>query len=320
MSYAISSKSTALKFTSLLLLSQLITACDLELDTNLPGVPTEGRFTAVAANQHTGVTSVQLGAAIFIDGEPVNLYGGDVVQGSTANDFVLLLDNGFYTGSYSADLPNDSNLDQIDFLIVHKPEETREGRWYPIDLFNFDPGPGELVGASASVTLPPEPLNIASSNTNFVSINDSFTLTWTAESVQTPADIMKVRSLVSCTNGTKNNAYGTEVVLVDDSDDGTENININQFIYDITDESSTVKFILNEARAALQELLIKLSNGEITDDFFANNEIINPVDNECEIQLFLFRQRDGSFSTPSSPDSRIVGSRSSEITLLYNPN
>jgi hypothetical protein len=131
---------------------------------------------------------------------------------------------------------------------------------------------------------------------------------------------MKVRSLVSCTSGTKTNTYGTEAVLVDNSDDGTEVINIDQFIYDITDENTTVKFILDEARAALQELLIKLSNGEITDDFFANNEIINPVDNECEITLFLFRQRDGSFSPPSSPDSRIVGSRSSEITLLYNPN
>ena len=129
---------------------------------------------------------------------------------------------------------------------------------------------------------------------------------------------MKLRSAVSCTNGTKTSTYGTESVLADESDDGTETISLDQFIYDIDDGNQTIKFIKAEALAMLQELLTKLSDGNVDDDFFAHLEIINPIESECNIQLFLFRQRAGSFASAST-NGEIFGSRSADINLLYNP-
>lgn len=298
------------------IMASVISACEIEVNTNVPDVPPEGRFAAVGANQHSGVPSVQVGVAIFDDGTPVKLVGGDVVQASTVNDSVLLLEDGFYNGSYAASLPNATNLNQVDLLMVHEPLEARQDRWYPVDLLQIDPGPGEFVGASATLTLPPVPLNVVTSSTNFTSINDSFDITWAAEAA---GDIMKIRSAVSCTNGTKISTYGTEAVLASELDDGTENVGLDQFIYDIHNDNQTIKFILAEARAALQELLEKLTNGTIDDEFFANFEIINPIENTCEIQLFLFRQRDGTFDSPST-NGRIFGSRSADVTLFYNPN
>jgi len=299
--------------TSILL---LLGACDIEINNNIPDVPPEGRFIVVGANQHKDITDVQVGIAIFDDADPVNLVGGDVVQASTSNDSILLLESGFYRGSYVASLPNTSNFDQVNFLMVHEPLLARQDRWYPVDLLNIDPGAGELVGASADINLPPVPLNMSASITNFSSINDSFVLTWAAEGT---GDTMRVRSAVNCTNGTANNTYGTEINIVDDSDDGSENVDLNQIIYDINSDDQIIKFLLAEARAILQELLIKLSNGAADDEFFANLVFINPIENSCEIRLFLFRHRDGSFDSTST-NGRIFGSRSADITLFYNPN
>ena len=294
----------------------LLCACDLEINNNIPDVPPEGRFAVVAANQHKGMTDVQVGIAIFDNADPVNLVGGDVVQASTANDSILLLDDGFYKGSYVASLPNSLNFNQIDFLMVHEPLAAREDRWYPVDLINVDPGAGEFVGASAVITLPPEPLNLALNSYNFSSISDSFIITWTPEA---SGDVMKIHSAVSCTNGTNTSTYGTVASLTDNSDDGTESVGLDQFIYDINNENSTIQLILAEARVMLQELLLKLSNGATGDDFFANLVIINPIENSCEIQLFLFRERAGSFDSAST-NGNIFGSRSADITLFYNPN
>lgn len=307
------------RFTTTLMCSGillLINACDLEINNNIPDVPPEGRFAVVAANQHKGITNVQVAIAIFDNADPVNLVGGDVVQASTANDSILLLDDGFYKGSYVASLPNTLNFNQINFLMVHEPLAARQDRWYPIDLLNIDPGEGEFVGASAAITLPPEPLNLSADNTTFSSINDSFTLSWDLEGA---GDVMNIRSAVSCTNGTATSTYGTQAVIADDSDDGSESIGLDQFIYDIESDNQTIQFLLAEARALLQELLTKLSNGATDEDFFANLVTINPINNSCEIRLFLFRERVASFNSTST-NGRVSGYRSSDITLFYNPN
>jgi len=297
-------------------LLQALAACDTNISNNLPNVPDTGRFASVGANQHINQPEIQVAIAIFDNGEPVPLVGGDVVQASTDNDSILLLDEGFYNGSYAATLPNEANLNQVDFLVVHDSLGAREGRWFPVDLLNIDPGPGEFVGASANITLPPAPLNLAPDNSSFISINESVTITWAAEST---GDSMRVRSAVSCTNGTKTKTYGTVATLADDSDDGIETIGLNQFIYDINDDNPGFDFIAGEARAFLQELITRLSNGAADDSFFANLEIINPIDNNCDIRLFLFRERPGNFDNTAT-NGDIFASRSAETLLTYRPN
>jgi len=307
-----------LKFLPGVLLLANLSACEIQVDSSLPGVPATGLFAAVGANQHSGEDSVQVGVAIFDDGDPIELVGGDVVQASTANDSILLLDRGFYTGSYSADLPNASNLDQVEFTIVHEPLEARQDRWYPVDLLNIDPGPGELVGDSAVINLPPEPVILAPAmDSIFSSINDNVVVTWNPLGAGS-GDIMKIRSAITCDNGTRETTYGTDVDFVDGSDDGFETVPMERFIYDVNDENPLVKFLDGEARAMLQELLEKLSNGAADDSFFANITPVNPITSECEIQMFLFRQRPGSFSNPST-DGTIFGGRSAEVTIHYSP-
>ncbi len=292
-----------------------ISGCGIDIDNSLPGVPQDGRYAAVGANQHSGINSIQVAIAIFDNGDPVKLVGGDVVQASTANNSVLLLDRGFYTGSYAASLSNEANLNQIDFLMVHEPLEARQGRWFPSDLFTIDPGPGEFVGASASIVLPPEPVNVALSDTSLNNINQSFAISWTAEAA---GDLMKVRSAISCSNGATTYTYGTTASLLDETDDGSETIGLDQFIYDSDDIIFSVDFLFGESRALLQKLLV-LSNEILPDNiFFQEIPTINPVENPCEIQLFLFRERNGSFD--SAVNGRIIGSRSADVTLFYNPN
>ena len=293
-----------------------LTACEVEVDNNVPGVPPTGLFAAVGANQHSGEDSVQVATAIFSEGEPINLVGGDVVQASTANDSILLLERGFFNGSYAANLPNSANLDQIEFAIVHEPIEARQNRWYPVDLINVDPGPGDLVGGSAIIELPPEPKITTPSGSIFTSINDIFDINWVPLSA---GDIMHVRSAITCDNGIKSSTYGTEATLTDESDDGIEGLRLDQFIYDLTNNDPGIDFILGEARAMLAELLTKLSNGTIDESFLANLAPVNPVTSECEIRLFLFRQRPGSFASATT-NGTIFGSRSAEVTITYNPN
>ncbi len=297
-------------------MSLVISGCEIETDNNVPGVPTTGRYAAVGANQHSGEDTVQVSIAIFDNGTAINLVGGDVVQASTSDDIILLLESGYYTGSYAASLPNTANYDQIDFLMVHKPIEARQARWYPVDILNIDPGPGELVGAAATITLPPAVENLAVSGTLFTSVNDDLVISWTPAGA---GDVMKIRSAVSCDNGVKTSTYGIVAKLTDESDDGTETVGLNQFIYDTLNVSLGGDIISGEARALLQETLESLSNGVTENDFFKIVFPINPANNSCEVRLFLFRQRAGSFDSAST-NGRIFGSRSADITLNYNPN
>jgi len=307
-----------LNYSLCVLAAIVITACDIEVDNSLPGVPATGFFAAVGANQHADEEEVQVAAAVFDDGVPINLVGGDAFEAATSAESVLLLKRGFYVGTYTANLPNATNLSDITISIVHDNLAVTESRWYPTELFNIDPGPGELVGGSATITLPPVPVITApQENTVFTSISDTFDLGWVGLMA---GDEMKVRSAVTCDNGTKTETYGTVANLADNSDDGIETIGIDQFIFDITaDIPPEFEFIIGEARALLQELLEKLSAGTVNQDFFDQVFPINPIKNNCEIRLFLFRERPGSFASAST-DGTIFGSRSAEVTILYQPN
>ena len=298
----------------LILSTVILSACDFEVDNNLPGVPAEGFFAAVGANQHTDLTDIQVGAAVFDDGEPINLVGGDAFKASTSTNSVLLLKRGFYTGTYVGDLPNPDDQSDVSIEIIHDNQAVTESRWYPIEMFNIDPGPGEMVGGSASLVLPQAPtITMPQPNTVFGFVSDTITLNW-----DPGADSIKLRSHVTCSNGVQEVSYGTEATLADESDDGTETIALDHFIYDITGGNPNIIFITGQARALLQELLVQLSAGAADEDFFKELFPINPIETNCEIRLFLTRERPGSFASPTT-NGIIIGSRSDEVTILYQP-
>ncbi len=137
---------------SAIVITYLLVACDVDSSNNFPHVPDVGLFIYAEANQHESQDEAQLAAAVFKDGEPVDLVAGDVFEAQTTTQRILLKNSRFFAGSYTALLTVDDNVQDVLFNIVHEPVEAREDRWYPIDIINIDPGPGELVGKSATAT------------------------------------------------------------------------------------------------------------------------------------------------------------------------
>jgi hypothetical protein len=292
----------------------LLPGCDFESSDNFPNVPAEGLVVAVEANQHENSDEVQIAAAVFRDGDPIDLVAGDVFKAVNGSNEVLLRERGNYKGSYAATLSADDLSLGVSVDIVHEPLEARDGRWYPIDLINVDPGPGELVGPVASVLFPPEVTITGPSQLSvYTQSDEAIDLSWVALN---QGDIIKVRCAVSCTDGLATNTYGIELLLGDD--DGLESISIADFIYDSTSDAPVLSFIVAAARAMLQQLLNDLSAGNIDPDFLARNDTANPINSACDISLFLLRSRNG-IADPGFDSGVIAGSRSDELTLLFRP-
>lgn len=298
----------------------VLNACEIDGSDNLPRVPDQGLFMLADANRHEAEDSAQVAAAVFNDGEPVNMVGGDLFEARTATERVLLKQGGPVTGSYAASLPVDNSVLDVFLDVVHEPLEARKDRWYPIDLIGTDPGPGELVGKSSMVSFPPAvTITGPLSGTVYSRINDVIDIGWDTAGA---GDFMRVLASVECTDGLATSSYG---VVVDnnlqldmDLDDGSEALSLDKFIYDDNLGSSTVQFISDAALVMLQELLNQLSAGNIDPDFLLKQREANPIESTCEIRLFLQRQRLGQFDVVFD-DGRVTGSTSAEVTVIYLP-
>ncbi len=292
----------------------LLSACDFESSDNSPNVPEEGLVVSVEANRHEDRDEVQIAAAVFRDGVPVDLLAGDVFKAVSGENEVLLLKRGYYKGSYAATLSTDDSSLGLSISIVHEPLEARDDRWYPVDIVNIDPGPGELVGPVASVTLPPRisitgpiPMSI------FTQPDENIDLNWLALNQD---DTITARIAVNCSDGLSTNSYGIDLQL--GNDDGLESISLEDLIYDSNIDPPLLDFILASARASLQQLLNDLSNGAIDPDYLARNGTANPVASSCDIRLFLLRNQEG-VANPEFDSGVVTGSSSSELTLYYRP-
>ena len=242
----------------------LLAGCDINSGDNIATVPELGLFMFAEANHHETEDTAQISAAVFRDGQPVALVGGDVFEVRTATDRILLKVRGSTAGSYVSSLPVDTSAQNVSINVVHAPVEAREDRWYPIDLLNIDPGPGELVGKTATVSFPPAvTITGPAADTVYTSTDEVIDLTWVAGG---EGDTMRVLSAVSCTDGVATSSYGTVVDIVDD--DGLEAISVDKFIYDLNDGSPAAQFISGAVLGLLQELLNKLSAGNIDPDFW----------------------------------------------------
>lgn len=295
----------------------ILASCDIEGSDNSNDIPEQGLFVKVEANRHQSGETAQVAAAVFKDGVAVELLAGDLFEAQNVDSTALLKDQGYYQGSYSAPLALDDIDQELVITVVHKPLEAREGRWYPIDIIATDPGPGELVGHSARLRFPPNVvINDPMVNSLYTSTDETIELSWEALG---EGDTMQLRSAISCDNGLAELHYGTEIMLGDD--DGLQGIGVDDFIYDSSDSASDdlIDFIDDTARTMLQELLDELSAGKIDEDYFARKKPVNPIVSQCEIRLFLFRQREGTFDDAFDQGS-VIGSTSAEITLHYQPS
>ncbi len=289
-------------------------SCDFQSSDNLPNVPAEGLVISVEANRHEDSDEVQIAAAVFRDGVPVDLLAGDVFKAVSGENEVLLLKRGYYKGSYAATLSTDDSSLGLSISIVHEPLDARDDRWYPVDIVNVDPGPGELVGPVATVTFPPRisitgpvPLSV------FTQLDENIDLSWLALNQD---DTITARIAVDCSDGLSSNSYGIDLPL--GNDDGLESISLADIIYDSKIDPPLLDFILASARASLQQLLNDLSNDAIDPDYLARNGTANPVVSSCDIRLFLLRSQEG-VTNPEFDSGVVTGSSSSELTLFYRP-
>jgi hypothetical protein len=310
---AVSTEACRIPGIAAIALAFLLAGCDIDGSDNLPRVPDQGLVMLAEANRHEAEDTAQIAAAVYDDGAPVDLVGGDVFEARTATERILLKTRGAVAGSYAASLPIDNSVQDVFFNIVHLPIEAREDRWYPIDLLNVDPGPGELVGKSATVSFP-QAVTITAPvmDALYTSISDVIDLTW----ITGNGDNMRVLSAIECSDGLATSSYGTLVDI--GADDGSEAVSLDKFIYDLNLGSSTIEFLSDATLVLLQELLNQLSAGNIDPDFLLKQRQANPIESACEIRLFLQRQRQGQFDV-SFDDGTVVGSRSSEVTVRYLP-
>jgi len=263
------------------------------------------------ANLHDTVEDAQVAAAVFIDGEPVNLVGGDIFAASTETDSTLLLSRGYYDGTYSASLPMTS-LSDIFMQVIHEPIEAREDRWYPVDLVNIDPGPGELVGTSATISFPPEIIITSPTEpVKLFSINDTIELTWVPAGM---GDNMRALASVECTDGLAVTRYGVSADINDD--DGHEILSLSNIIFDSREGAPVLNFISEAALVLLQDLLNQLSAGNIDPDYVYRNTDANPAESTCDIRIFVQRLREGIFDDAFDSGS-VTGGRSTEIQAQY---
>ena len=306
-------------FPLIVLVAITSSSCGIDGGDNQPRVPDQGLFIYAEANRHEAEDTADVVAAVFNDGEAVNLVGGDVIEARTETERVLLTRAGFFDDSYAESLPVDNSVQDVFFNIVHEPMEARANRWYPIDMLNIDPGPGELVGKSSKVSFPQSVVIVAPvADTVYSNITDAVDLQWIAGF----GDRMRVLAAVECMDGLATSSYG---VVVDeevepgmDLDDGSQAVLLDKFIYDLNLGSSTIKFISDAALALLQNLLNKLSAGNIDPDFLLKKREANPINSNCEIRLFLQRQLKGQFDVAFDSGS-VFGSTSAEVTVLYQP-
>ncbi len=293
-----------------------LTGCEIDSGDNLPPVSDQGLVMYAEANRHEAEVSAQVAAAVFDDGESVSLVGGDVFEARTATDRVLLMKEGFYDGTYaeSLPLPVDNSVLEVFFNVVHEPIEARSNRWYPVDILNIDPGPGELVGKSAMIRFPRqvtiyEPV----ADTEYTDIDDVIDFIWEPGN----GDNMRVLAAIECDDGLATSSYGAVVDIADDNQ-GAASIGMNQFIYDLNLGVPEIEAAREAALVMLQELLNDLSAGNIDPDFVFKKAKANPIESTCEIRLFLQRQLNGTFDT-AFDSGTVLGSTSAEVTVLYRP-
>lgn len=298
----------------------VLAGCEFDGSDNLSRAPDQGLFLLAEVNRHDAGDEAQVAAAVFDGGVPVNLTGGDVFEARTATERVLLTKPGPVEGSYAESLPVDNSVQDVSLNIVHAPVEARANRWYPVDLLLTDPGPGELVGKSASVSFPqPVAIQQPVADTGFDNITDVIDLQW----LPGDGDEMRVLSAIECTDGFATTSYGTVVdkgmvaALGDDSS-GSASIPLDRFIYDLDQVPEELRFLRDAALALVQELLNDLSAGNIAPDFLIKQRDANPIESICEIRLFLQRRRSGQFDA-AFDGGTVFGSTSSEVLLRYMP-
>ncbi len=270
--------------------------------------------TGVAANIQVNIPSDQLKAAIaasvYKDRVKQPLVGGDVFVAVSDNDNQVLRSIENLSGNYQGIIDVSSQGDPVEVNIVHDADAAREDRWYPYETLQVDPGPGPLVGYTATVIAPaPVYINSPQEGSLYHDRSDEILLTWD------PADgqQMRISSRVTCTDGHSSLTYGISSVLGED--DGSETLTVGSiipneaFINPIVDVFAELSMVI--VATVLDAVTFGLINGSALT--LENFDLTS-----CTIDLTLFREVDGQLDAAYS-GGYAIGSTSDTVTITYQP-
>ena len=277
----------------------------------------DGLTAKIQANIHEDETDAKVVAAAFQDGARINLIAADVFEATTATKGVLLKSVNVHTGDYIGTLPIDDKEQPVTITIQHKPIEAREDRWYPIDILNVDPGPGELVGRFATVSFPSElDLLGPSNNTVYLDRDDNINITWTPSG--NGNDDMRLSTAVTCSNSSAELSYGLSYSISSGDNTGLYTIAMNKLVYNDSITALALEFVEHITRIFLAATIEVLTFGLIEESDLTNSTIDIETAN-CDINLTLIRERKGSLDDEFD-DGIAIGSTSASTTILYRPN
>ena len=273
-----------------------------------------GLTATIQVNLHEGGEAVDVVAAVFDDGERINLVGGDVIEAVTATQDTLLAPVEVQNGDYAGVLPLDEPNDVITVSIQHRPVASREDRWYPVDILMVDAEPSEYVGRSATVLIPTE-LDLLGppEQAIYTSRGDNIDITWVPGG---EGDSMRLSASVSCRNSYGGLSYGLTYDMGDD--DGHYSIGMNKLAYNDTLTSLVLAFSEHISRVLFAAVAEALTLGLVDADDFERAPI-NIETADCDIYLLLMREQIGELDAEFD-GGQAIGSTSAATTILYRPN
>ncbi|HCG79296.1 MAG TPA: hypothetical protein DE015_08825 [Oceanospirillales bacterium] len=269
----------------------------------------------VEASLTNGDTDASVAAAVYDSGQPAPMVGGNLLEVTSESVAAILSgiderDN-FYSGQIG--IPN-PDTDTIKVAIVHRPQETRQERWYPTEDILVDPGPGEFEGFEATLLLPTAiEITAPQPGLTYSSRDDIIPLEWTGS----PADDFKLVTYNRCRSSTDSKDLSW-VTTSQMDDDQQENIRIGDIIpaTGVLETSAN----LGDVVTGFVQFFIEATLSAATLGLYEPTEI-NFDEFEldyCTIQLSLVRQRQGQIGEDFSGGS-ITGSRSDNLQVEYRP-
>ena len=278
-------------------------------------IPDTGAAIIVEASLANGDTNASVAAAVYDSGQPAPMIGGNVLEASSESVTVILSgiderDN-FYSGQVA--IPN-PDTDTIQIAVAHRPQETRQERWYPTEEVLVDPGPGEFDGFEATLLLPAAvEITAPQPDLTYSSRDDTIPLEWTGN----PADDFKLVTYNRCRSSTNSDDLSWVTTSAID-DDQQENLRVGDIIpaTGVLETSANLGgvvtgFVHVFIEAALSASTLGLYEpAEINFDEF--------VLDYCTIKLSLVRQREGQIGEDFSGGS-VIGSRSDNLQVEYRP-
>ncbi|MEK9713285.1 MAG: hypothetical protein VW258_12030 [Thalassolituus sp.] len=305
-------KTTRLYFATATLCA-LLTGCDSPDSLYESNVSSTGASILFEASLPHGESTLTVASAVFENGQPEPLIGGDLIQISAESGQIYLDNERYQENYYAGQLQLNNANSNIQLEIVHDAQGARAGRWYPTDEVLVDTEGSELVGYTASVTLPdlveiiaPQPDLI------YTSRGDEFTLEWTGS----PSDRMSLVSFNICYSS-QGDSLGW-VKTFDIADTQSYIVSISQLIPD--EETIETAGNAQNVLTGLIQGIFEIYFEALTFGLYEAEDVRFDDFNltYCELDIKLVRKKDGTLGEGVSGGGAI-GSTSDSVSMEYRP-